>query len=253
MISFFQNKPIRINSFYFIKEDKEYLDNVKNSDLDIIVGTTKSIAIAKKNIERDFNTYLFDLNSIQSVDTFISQLNSTIRNSIHYCINNGVKYEFFDQNITDTIINDFVFMLKEMYKQKGLSARIVSKKRLKEYANKGLLMISRTIHNNEIITQHVYVKDANNTVLWFSCSLFRGDKSFSSFVGKCNRYHHYMDIKHFYLEKFKIYDWGGISSFEKPNGIDVFKMSFPGTQTTMHEYFIPKTLMGKLYVIAKKY
>ena len=48
------------------------------------------------------------------------------------------------------------------------------------------------------------------------------------------------------------YDWGGISDFDNPNGIDEFKLKFGGEKITYYNIFAGNTLLGKLAVTAMK-
>lgn len=128
------------------------------------------------------------------------------------------------------IYAEFAKLYDEMYKAKGLSAtaNIDSMKNVAE--NNGLL-ISCARNKSIPLVFHVYVIDGKSARLWMSTSIFREseDKQFRAKVGRANKRLHYEDLLYFHDNGYCYYDWGGISSFDKPNGIDLFKMSFGGT------------------------
>ena len=43
-----------------------------------------------------------------------------------------------------------------------------------------------------------------------------------------------------------MYDWGGLSSFDNPNGIDTFKMSFGGEKVIYYDETVIKSFKYKL-------
>ena len=60
------------------------------------------------------------------------------------------------------------------------------------------------------------------------------------------------DMKYFKEKGLVRYDWGGISDFENPNGIDEFKLKFGGDKITYYNVFTGNSLLGKLAVTAMK-
>ena len=74
---------------------------------------------------------------------------------------------------------------------------------------------------------HSCICDDKNIRLLHSCSEFREtDTAFRNAIGRANKYLHWKDMLYFINQHKEKYDWGGISSFDTPNGIDKFKMSF---------------------------
>ena len=55
-------------------------------------------------------------------------------------------------------------------------------------------------------------------------------------------------LKMFKEHGYEIYDWGNIASFDNPNQIDKFKMSFGGEIKTVYSCFIGNTLKGKILI-----
>lgn len=234
---------------YYFCNDLNKVNKSGCSSLLIVNGLEEKEPSFHSKIVKTFITNLAGL----EIENLLSSMNSTTRNSVHFCEKNEVLFESYDGIIPAPIIKDFLKTLKGMYKEKGLKDKIVSPKRIKTFCKNDSLIITRTLDKktNKAISYHVYITDKTNVVLWFSCSLFR-KKEDKSFVGKCNRYHHYKDFLLFLDNKYKSYDWGGVSSFEDPNGIDSFKYSFPGEKMTKYEIYYPLNFIGKMYLRVKK-
>ena len=62
------------------------------------------------------------------------------------------------------------------------------------------------------------------------------------------------DIYSSYLKQIgvKEYDWGGIASYESPNGIDKFKMSFGGEYRKYYNLFCNCSFMARAYAKIRK-
>lgn len=250
MVSLSKNNIAKITHYNLTGTISDSIE--RNADL-LILSDLKDVNKEKYNFVNIQKTYVTDLSSYVSIEDVKTKMSSTIRNSINFCENHSVLIEFFDKKIDLAIFKDFIKCLKMMYKQKHFKSKIVSIKTLIKYSKNDSLLISRSVFNNTPVSYHVYLKDNSECVLWFSCSLFRGSESSldKNFVGKCNRYHHYKDICYFFANHYLSFDWGGVSSFDNPNGIDTFKFSFPGIKTTKYEVLLPLTFKGKLYMRLK--
>lgn len=58
---------------------------------------------------------------------------------------------------------------------------------------------------------------------------------------------HYLPIN-----ELKEYDWGGIASYESPNGIDKFKMSFGGEYRKYYNLFCNCSFTARAYAKIRK-
>ncbi len=74
--------------------------------------------------------------------------------------------------------------------------------------------------------------DREEARLLHSASCFREESADQSLIGRANKRLHWEDIKYFKQKGLLRYDWGGISDFENPNGIDEFKLKFGGEKIT---------------------
>ena len=139
-------------------------------------------------------------------------------------------------------------MYHEMYEEKGLHGHYLQVSELKEYAKQNALIITTAEINNKVVVYHSYIKDDLHSRFLQSCSEFRvADNAMRNAIGRANKYLHWNDW--LLLKKMGIveYDWGGIASYDNPNGIDKFKMSFGGEYRKYYNISSTCSLRAKLY------
>lgn len=163
-------------------------------------------------------------------DIFSGFANNT-RNEIRRAEREKVHFEYYgtdELNKHQEILSGFIDMYKEMYSEKGIVVRI-DESEMAPIVSQGGLLITRAVYGDQILVYHAYVLDKNNARLLYSCSNFRiNDKETQKIIGRANRFLHWKDMVFLKNRGIGSYDWGGVSSFEKPNGIDKFKISFNG-------------------------
>lgn len=78
------------------------------------------------------------------------------------------------------------------------------------------------------------------------------DSAMRNAIGRANKYLHWHDwllLKNIGVIE---YDWGGIASYDNPNGIDKFKMSFGGEYRKYYNISAVCSLRAKLYTLLRK-
>lgn len=157
-------------------------------------------------------------------------MTKTVRNEINRSKREDVKICFYPSNlISDELLNEFESMYIEIYASKKIKTKGLSRKMLKAYIENSALLISVAYINGNPAIYHSYVCDNTHARLLHSCSAFREeDNAFRNAIDRANKYLHWRDW--LYLKEMGVieYDWGEISSYHNPNGIDRFKMSFLG-------------------------
>lgn len=162
-----------------------------------------------------------------------------------------IKQHSSEELLSDrTIIDDFVKMYVKNYQLKGLKA-IDPTEDILHCAKFDGCVITEAKYNGISLAYHVCVVDENNARSWISTSCFRDsdDGDFKRIVGRANKRLRYEDIFYFKSIGKKKYDFGGISSYDNPNGIDQLKMSFGGTY---FEYFDETIICSKRYMLFYK-
>ena len=81
---------------------------------------------------------------------------------------------------------------------------------------------------------HSYIYDVHDARLLHSASCFREESADQNLIGRANKKLQWEDMKYFKEQGVLRYDWGGISDFDNPNGIDEFKLKFGGDKITYY-------------------
>ena len=172
---------------------------------------------------------------------------------------NSVEEIKYGEKIDDDIIIRFEKTYNKMFETKGLSGYAFNRELIEEARKTNTLVVSCCTNaegDNELF--HAYLCDGENCILIYSASPLWDDdeKEKAKQIGMMNKYLHWKDILFFKEKGYKVYEWGGISSPDEPNGIDRFKMEFGGEVVQFNNYIIPKTPLGYIYtylVRRKKY
>lgn len=208
------------------------------------------------------NTLFLDL------DKSTADLFSGIKKNFRYEIKRNINDDNIEVRIMSPedlkknpeIINSFRKCHHEMYKEKGINVTLTDLE-IFPFIDANALWITLAQKNNEELVYHSYVDCGDSIRLFHSCSCFRADKERANLIGRCNKRLHWNDICFFKnTNNYSTYDWGGISSFDNPNGIDRFKISYcEDFESCKHTYYngqIGVTCLGKfalrLYRIIRK-
>lgn len=203
-----------------------------------------------KHLEKQ-NTLCTDLSG--SEDELLSQIRKNYRYEIRRSIKeNEVEIEIHspgDLRKNIDVVREFREFHHEMYRAKGIDVTLTDLE-VYPFIEADALWITRAVKDNGTLVFHTYLDLGDTIRLYQSCSLFRDRKEDAAVIGRSNKRLHWEDMLFFKKNGFKIYDWGGISSFENPNGIDEFKLSFTdNAERDRHVYYngqIPVTLKGRI-------
>lgn len=181
------------------------------------------------------------------------QISKTGRNEVRRSEKDGVAREFFDSQALlgqPEILEGLAEMYRRMYASKGKEASLNPEQML-AYARAGALYCSRAKKDGEALVYHSYLADKTCARLLHSVSDFR-ESGDAALISRANRGLHWEDMKRFSQMGLSLYDWGGISNPDAPNGIDQFKMKFGGKPVTYYNAIAGRTLLGKIAVLALK-
>lgn len=232
------------NNFLFIKRNLYYFENTSDSKTQCDIACFFNLFEKPFDLCTQSKTYITNLINYENINNLFSNLNNTTRNAINRCNKEGYFIVHIASDaITKQHIKGFIRTLRGMYKEKNIKSK-VNKKNIINHIKNNAIILSYSTDGKTNYTYHMYVHDSHNCVLWFSCSLFRNKTIDKNLIGRLNRFHHYDDLAYFKSKNYTNYDWGGVSSFENPNGIDLFKYSFPGEKKTVYSYAIAHSKKG---------
>lgn len=178
----------------------------------------------------------------------------TVRNEINRSKRENVGIKTYrGKEISETILDEFNRMYHAMYEEKGMPGHYLPINELKAYAANDALVITTAIIGDSTVVYHSYITDKIHSRFLHSCSEFRvADNAMKNAIGRANKYLHWNDW--LYLKKMGVieYDWGGIASYDNPNGIDKFKMSFGGEYRKYYNISAVCSLRAKLYTLLRK-
>ncbi|HJB91098.1 MAG TPA: hypothetical protein H9763_06470 [Candidatus Eisenbergiella merdigallinarum] len=186
-------------------------------------------------------------------ETLFLQISKTGRNEVRRSEKDGTQREFFDSRaLTERpdVLEGLAEMYRRMYASKGREASL-NAEQMRAYAGTGALYCSRVRKDGEDLVYHSYLADRTCARLLHSVSDFR-ESGDVAVISRANRGLHWEDMKRFAGMGLSVYDWGGISDPEHPNGIDQFKIKFGGEPVTYYNVIEGRTLLGKLAVLALK-
>lgn len=186
-------------------------------------------------------------------ETLFSLINKTVRYEINKSAKeNTVTRVYQPDKINEELLLQFSYCYEQMYKSKGIDAKL-NLPELKAYAEQKALTITTAENNGDTLVYHSYVFDNINSRLLHSCSIYRDqDNNMRNLIGRANKYLHWKDMLHFKSIGIRQYDWGGVSSFDKPNGIDMFKMAFGGQRVQYYNEQVPCSPRGIIYHLITK-
>lgn len=92
---------------------------------------------------------------------------------------------------------------------------------------------------------HIYETDGKVVLLNYSASDFRNEDVDNNLAARANKLLHYEDMIYFKKKGCKVYDWGNVSDYDNPNGIDNFKLSFGGEYKKLYYLTILNHLLKK--------
>ena len=203
--------------------------------------------------------------NITSQETLISDLSlsedelwsittKTVRNEINRSKRENVGISVYrGKEISDALLNRFNIMYHDMYEEKGMAGHYLPINELKEYADKGVLVITTSEIEGKTVVYHSYITDDCHSRFLHSCSEFRvADNAMRNAIGRANKYLHWNDWLYLKQMGVKEYDWGGIASYESPNGIDKFKMSFGGEYRKYYNLFCNCSFTARAYAKIRK-
>ena len=143
-------------------------------------------------------------------------------------------------------LDNLKHLYEKMFQDKGIESKF-NEQLFLQYASQHALTVGIAFKSEIPIGFSAVIHDGSCARLWLAAFDFRNDEMDAQVL---SRAHQRLDwemlcwcndkgIKHF--------DFGGVNSFEQPNGIAQFKMKFENSnRVEMDNYLIPNNMIGRL-------
>lgn len=246
----YKKKNLKISHVWF-KDAGEKLPDIK-TDLFFIHGTPDAPEDALPMIVSPQKTLVTSLSGEEDITSrFSRETRRHLRKAQNDAITTSV-FESKDLLNEDDIILEFGRCYERMFEHKDRKVRF-NYDVVKAYINANMLTITTANYGGKNVVFHSCIVSPGYVRILHSVSNFREENLDANLIGRANRLLHYQDIIYFKNKGVAYYDWGGITNFDEPNGIDRFKLGFGGEQKVYLNIIMGKSAIGKSAVLIKKF
>ena len=202
----------------------------------------------KGSLYSPFHTLISYLDKTE--EELLELINKNVRYQIRKSFREQVECKVFSSKelkVSGEVITQLAAVYESMYRSKGQNA-LFNRKQFEAYMEKDAIVVTAIYKETVPLVFHSYIVDEKQVRLLHTVSEFRSSELDPNFIGRANKRLHWDDMCLFKKQGKEIYDWGGVSSIENPNGIDAFKFKFGGEPFTYFNVYEGKSLLGKLAV-----
>ena len=249
----YRKKGITISHVWFANEEEIKQKTYKDMQADLYYLHGITFAIADKGyIERQFS--LIKNLQLSEEDLFLSlgkHLRQYIKRSNKENIVRINLYEGQEILNNPQIVDDCKNLFEKMFADKGTKNKF-NKNLFCVYAKNDALIIGMATINNVPVGFSAVVFNNEMGRLWLAAFDFRNASHDSQVLSRGHQRLDWELLLWCNKHGVKQFDFGGVSSFDEPNGIDKFKMAFEKEgMITYYNYIIPNTFIGKATVAVK--
>lgn len=248
----YQKKFLKVNQIWYPNDVtvSTLLGQKRKADILFVHGAPIGETKGSFRGWQEYHTCMNDITRTE--EDMLAAVNKAVRYQIRRSEKDNIEICFYtkdDIRKSPELLSTFADIYARMYQSKGSDTKL-NMTAVKKYLEADAILFSAVWRGGEMIVFHSYICDATDTRLLHSASCFREESADQSMIGRANKRLHWEDILYFRKKGLLRYDWGGISDFENPNGIDEFKLKFGGEKITYYNILAGNTLLGKLAVAA---
>lgn len=243
IIGSYRKTFLKINALWFYDKNEGVPSNLPRADI-VYYHNGDAPPSSFNTVIWPFYTVCVDLT--QDLERILSSFTPNCRNEVRRAQREGVHCEWYDSeqlSQTSSPLDRFQAEYSAFVRAKGIR-NVFNRRALHAYIADNRVVLTTAQANGEILAQHIYLCDGHRARLLYSVSGFRHNLNNKSLYGKANRLLHYHDIEHFKADGVTLLDFGGISSFENPNGVDHFKLSFGGFPASYSNAIVGTSVFG---------
>ena len=251
----YRRKFLRINQIWFSQDQtiSDLLRQKRKADIMFVHAVPKSETAGHFRGWQEFHTCVNDLTLTE--EELLAGINKNVRYQIRRSEKDGISVRFYEKADIENdrgLLDKFRDIYVRMYKSKGVDTDM-NIAAVEKYLEQDKIVFTAVWHDDEMLLFHSYVCDNKEARLLHSASFFREEGiSEPNMIGRANKKLHWEEMVYFKKKGYEKYDWGGISDFDNPNGIDEFKLKFGGEKVTYYNVFAGNTILGKAAVAAMK-
>jgi len=210
-------------------------------------GVSRPFATSVRKRKKVEKQYSLQIDLTLNAEAILEQMRKNVRYEIRRSNKEAIIIKHFtSKEIPQELLNRFEVTYNEMYRDKGLAVKY-NCRLVEAYMQDNCIEFSVGFAQGTPIVFHSYIVDTSTARFFYSTSPLRKKGVDSSLVSRVNRYQHWSDICYFKQLGYKIYDFGGISNPQKPNGIDNFKLGFGGNIVEYYNLVVYSGLFGAMY------
>jgi hypothetical protein len=147
---------------------------------------------------------------------------------------------------TPSILFECKNLYEKMFKDKGMS-EVFNDKLANIYINQQALCIAMAFDNRTAIGFSAVIYKEINARLWLAAFDFRNVDFDSQVLSRAHQRLDWELLRWCKNEGITQFDFGGVNSFDEPNGIAQFKMKFEDkNRVTYNNYLVPNSFLGKI-------
>lgn len=253
VLTTYKKKGIRLTHVWFSTENelRELAKGKASTDVFYIHGA--------KYIDLPCSIMVFDQFSlIKHISKNESEIWATfgkhLRKFINRSVSEGTTIRLLSgPDITDEILSTCLRLYNKMKEDKGVPGTF-NTALAKQYATAGNLLVSLAVVDDTVVGFKASILDAHHLRGWVSAFAFREGEFDAQVISRAHQLLEWETMRHCCHNGITSYDFGGIDSFENPNGIDNFKMAFAkeGERVTYDNFLMGSSLLGKAGIAAYK-
>ncbi len=245
----YRKMGVRLTHVYFATEAE--VDSVHNNaagDVIFLHGVDKDEKVEGFLLSEQ-HTLIKDLSL--SEGELLEGLSKHLKKHIRRNYKENVQIDFYtSKEILENrdVLSKCKQLYEKMFLDKGMEASF-NTRLAEEYCKYDSLLIILVNVEGKTVGFWATIIQGENARSWVSAFDFRNPDLDSQLLSRTHKRVIWDALLHCRSKGVTCFDFGGVNSFDEPNGIAKFKMEFESeNKVTYRNYLIPRTLLGKLAV-----